>query len=242
LNTDFKEQKNIINYSLSVTEPLEEEIIKWKKSVIALPLPYNYTLPIVDVNESYLDIISSDPNLNFEGNINTWYTDGIYKKYYPRLAEEGILILHPYNVTMPRFLSQNITLYNYSYVLLARVAHIGNLAKYNSSECFKLYGCVDAEIKIKVTDIETKREETIYDGIIDSRDGWKDIKIDISKYKGKNITFKIEGWAGGPCDVWCGEWAAVDKFYIGKTRGELKVNETIIEKIIENLRNLGYLK
>jgi hypothetical protein len=86
-------------------------------------------------------------------------------------------------------------------------------------------------------DNENKNEETIYEDVIRESDGWKTIILDISKYAKKNITFKIEGWAGGS-RKWCGEIAAVNKFYIGEIS---KLNKTIEERIRERLRELGYV-
>ena len=59
-------------------------------------------------------------------------------------------------------------------------------------------------------------QEKIYDAEINSSQGWRSLYLDISDYKNKVITFNIEGHAGGSCADWCGEWATVDEFYVGK--------------------------
>jgi hypothetical protein len=193
------------------------------------------------VDESRLKIISSNPDLIFikerwpgdysllpcyfmsggilekEGTNSSfflpWYGNAAYcpPEIHTFIERKGIFSLHPISTSVPVFLAQNITLPKRRCILVASVA---NLADVWNSSCS--ISCSDAVIKIKIFDYEKGKEDTIYEGVVDSREGWKDIYLEISKYMGRNIAFKIEGHAGGPCGEWCGEYAAVDKFYVAE--------------------------
>lgn len=192
------------------------------------------TVPITTVPITKLEIISDNPDLIFKnewpdeyifykddlkfvsmsipGIFSPWYSNGAYlPEEFPKgSGKKGIVIIHPYSSTIPAFLAQNVTLGYENYILVAEIA---NLADY-IRPC--LQTCSDVVIKIKIIDILSSQEEEIYNDVVDSREGWQNVTLDISNYKGKSIVFKIEGHAGGHCHSWCGEWAAVNKFYIGK--------------------------
>jgi hypothetical protein len=114
-------------------------------------------------------------------------------------------------IETPTFIAQNITLDTDGTLVL--IATVANVAEW-IDPCKQ--SCSDGIIIIKITDINTKTTDIIFDDVIDSREGWKTIALNISRYKDKSIIFSIEGHAGGPCGAWCGEWLAVDKFLIGK--------------------------
>lgn len=202
----------------------------------------NYTkseVPILsDLDLNKLEIISDNPDFiythdNFEppnaaesyypmylmdgsGSIPSnfwlpWYGNGVYMNYPLPIGSnnDGSIFLHPKDISTPRFIVQDISLPNEDNIVL--VARITNIAEYVDAACD---GCSDAIIKIKIIDRATNVEETIYEGFVDSQKGWENVALNISKFAGKGITFRIEGHAGGPCSDWCAEWAAVDKFYI----------------------------
>lgn len=196
-------------------------------------------VPIIsglDLNE--LEIISDNPDFTYESDsfeppapINSnyplslmdgsgiisnslwlpWYSNGLYIDYALPIESDnyGSVILHPMDLNTPRFVAQNMTLPNEDNLVL--VARIANIADYIDSSCD---GCSDAIIKINIIDRETNLDEIIYETTVDSRDGWKNIALNVSEFAGKDIIFEIGGYAGGPCSEWCAEWAAVDKFYI----------------------------
>jgi len=123
--------------------------------------------------------------------------------------KKGIVVEHPPAINFGVFIAQNVTLKNKS-VLVAEIANLADFLEPCS------VSCSDAVVKIKITDTLTNIEERIYEDVLDSRDGWKIVALDISKYDGKNITFKIEVFSGGPCGEMCGEWLAIDRFYVGE--------------------------
>lgn len=141
-----------------------------------------------------------------------WESDGAYylEGYPSGVNREGVVSLHPYDINKPSYLRQNISLGDGDYIVVATIA---NLADY-TDPC--AVACSDNIFMIKITDSNTGAEEKIYDAEITSSQGWRTLYLDISDYKNKAITFSIEGQAGGRCADWCGEWAAVDEFYVGK--------------------------
>jgi hypothetical protein len=182
--------------------------------------PNSTVLILKTIDESKLQIISKNPDLIFNYNWpdplggatyqdipkevwSPWYGNFSYIAFPDKIGlnETGILIVNPTNISAPKFLSQNLTLPFKNITLVVKVT---NLKYYLGSKC----KCSDSIIKIKIN------EDTIYEDVIDSRDGWKTIALDISKYAGKNITFTMEGHAGGPCGKWCDEFPALDKFYV----------------------------
>lgn len=271
LRNDPKEKINLAEENSSITKELKNELMEWLKSVkekasnlnISIS-EYQYPtigLPRVNVNESSLFIISFNPDIIYNMDKlqhedsypfselpqdfwGSWYSNGDYynsTSYYSNKTNNflnkegrGIVLIHPQNFTTPSFLAQNITLGNDAYVL---VAEYGEIASYFNSSC----GDSDAIIKIKILDIDKNVEVNAYEDIIKESDGWKKVALVLNAYAGKNITFKIEGYAGGSSE-WCGEYAAVNKFYIGKINEKLNINETLEEKIKERLKELGYIK
>ena len=261
LRKDPKERINLAKENLLITEELKDELIKWLETLKEKALYFNISiteyqypkiiLPLVNVDESSLSIVSSNPDIiytrekwpqddgcffyelpqHFWG---SWYSDGYYyNNPIPQNSNnKGIVIIHPFNPSKPRFLAQNISLIDDVHVL---VVEIGNVVGHFNVSC----GNSDAIFKIKVLDIDKKTEATVYEDIVKESDGWKTVAIVMHPYSGRNITFKVEGHAGGPDSIWCGEYAAVNKFYIAKTTKELKSTE---EKIEEKLKELGYIE
>ena len=183
----------------------------------------------VNIDVSKLEILSTNSDLAFNGHdwieyrgyemnnpsysslFHPWSGNGYYvDNVIPEGSDkEGIVIIHPISETIPRYLAQDITLLEKgNYYLVAEVA---NIADYVENPC--MGGCSDGVIKIEITGPTSK---ATFEKVLNSLDGWQIIALDISKYAGKSITFRIEGHAGGPCSDWCGEWIGVNEFYIGK--------------------------
>lgn len=142
--------------------------------------------------------------------------------YYPdsipeNSDTEGVFILPV--VLETTFLEQSVDLEkDNQYVLVAKIA---NIYDFMGGDC----SCADSIIRIKILDTSTEKEDTIYEAIVNSKDGWKDVFLDISRYNGKSIKFRIESdkipqnstLTDELCETDCGYWAsAVDKFYVGK--------------------------
>ena len=258
LKNDPKEKVNLIKENLSISKELEINLLEWLKSAKEKVSHFEnltgsdkyplYGLPIVNITDSSLIPVSFNPDIIYEGNQlpnddfipfsnltqkfwESWYSDGFYyKDSLPKNSTyAGIVYIHPHNFTSPRFLAQNVSLGNEAYVIVAEFA---NIAGYLNSSC----GDSDVIVKIKILDHGNGDEKTIYEDIIKESDGWKRVSLVMHAYVGKNITFKIEGYAGGNKE-WCGELAAVNKFYIGKVKEDDKILE---QKIRERLKDLGY--
>lgn len=122
---------------------------------------------------------------------------------------KGIVILHPVNQTVSAALSQRMTLPSKPYV----VAKIADIADF-MGPCE--ISCSDVVIAIKILDNSQNVQETVYQNVSNSQDGWKSVYLDISQYANKDVTFSIEGISGGPCGNMCAEWAGVDYFGIGQ--------------------------
>lgn len=193
-------------------------------------IPTYDTLKSVNIDTNKLSIVSSNPDLVFTGYdwgqtngyelsdssfssyFQPWYGDGFYvDRSVPEGSDKnGVVIIHPVDETTPRYMAQDITLPgNADYYLVAEVADI---ADYVNKPCSD--SCSDGIVKIEITSPTSKG--ATFEKVLNSKDGWQTLKLDISKYAGKSITFKVKGYAGGPCGNWCGEWMGVNKFYIGK--------------------------
>jgi hypothetical protein len=57
--------------------------------------------------------------------------------------------------------------------------------------------------------------ELIYEDLIDPKDKWRDIILDISQFRGEDISLIIETESLEYCDV-RGELIILDKVYVGK--------------------------
>lgn len=160
------------------------------------------------------NIITSNPFFETE-DFSSWegnyYNDN--SRVPPGSNHLGIVVIHPIDVNTYRYISQEISLDSgSSYVLKASVGNIAGLTDY-AGPCGE---AADVIIRIKILDKSTGNEETLFDGIVKPEDTWLELSYDISRYAGKTIEFKAEGIAGGPGGDWCGEWAALDYFYVEK--------------------------
>jgi len=194
------------------------------EKIVSYPISKVPILEDVDLNK--IKTISKNPNFIFpypppegidilypwqEGNnISLRRVESINSSFH-----DFIVILHPVSITTPRFIEQNVTLLpNKRYVLVVKMA---NVADWINESC--ITNCSDSLIKIKIIDLETGREDEIYEDVLTSRGAkidWKTVVLDISKYAGKKITFRVEGYGGGPCGLWCGEYTSIDSFYVGE--------------------------
>jgi hypothetical protein len=130
----------------------------------------------------------------------------------PGTNHYGIVIIHPIDNQTPSIITQRVDLPEGNLVLKASVGNIAGLTDFAGS----CGDCADVIIQIKIYDYSTRTEETLFDDVVKPSDGWVELSYDISRYSGKPIEFKAFGIAGGPCSNWCGEWAALDYFYIEK--------------------------
>jgi len=154
-----------------------------------------------------------------------WRGVGLYfygTLYFDGDGRSGIAVIHPENTTLGRYIEQDVVIpKGKKYVLKVGIADIAG--DYEHCNCafdiMKIEGdikkvCNDVGFKIKIID-DAKRETILYDGIANIKEGWKDLSLDLGDtYSGKNVTIRVESYAGGPCGDWAGEWAAVDYVYL----------------------------
>jgi hypothetical protein len=132
--------------------------------------------------------------------------------YFTEIANrKGVMLIHPGKET-PSFIQQDVSLPEGKILLFATIADIAN--DYNKF-FNKTSKCLIADVFFKIKIISNDKEDTIFTKVVDSEEKWVDVILDISKFSSKNVTIKIESYAGG-YDPWCGEFAAVDKFYVAK--------------------------
>lgn len=136
-----------------------------------------------------------------------------YRGYLPLGSKnEGVMLLHPGSKGQPGFVRQNLSLSKKgSYALIVK---IGNMANQIGLPCG--YTCSDSVIRIKLKDRETGKEDLIFKDVVVSKEGWKVYALNISKYRGKNLSLKVEGQLGGSCASRCGEWSSVEEVYLGR--------------------------
>ena len=201
---------------------------KGKGKLGIFPNPEEFKNVNIDINK--LEIISANPDLIFKGydwgqgysyemdNVSfsqifyPWHSNGgYYDGYIPELSDKtGVVIIHPIDVTTPRYLTQDITLpAKHEFYLVVEAA---NIADYIKKPCKE--ACSDAIVKIIITSPTARK--AMFEKVLDSRNGWQTLVLNISSYAGIPITLSIEGHAGGPCSDWCGEWLGVNKFYVGQ--------------------------
>jgi len=196
---------------------------KWNRETARLIEEINRDIEAVSENPNLIfeekwseDYVTSSLNFKFINMYETpetfypWKGNAAYflDGYPPGVGKEGVVSVHPFNITTPSYLSQDITLGNDDYIIVATIANIAGYI----DPC----ECSDVIFKIKIVDLDTGVEEKIYENEINAAGGWRTIYLNISDYKNKNIRFVIEGHAGGMCGDWCAEFGAVDEFYIGR--------------------------
>ena len=145
-------------------------------------------------------------------NLLPWFNqNGFYYRGAPPgdPSRKGVVVFHPLTVNVGSYIAQNMVLPSKP-VLVARVANLADWIDPCKTSCS------DSIVRIKITDRSTYNEETVYENVLNSKDGWKTVALDLSKYANKDVAFKVEGYAGGPCSQWCQEWTAVDYFGVGQ--------------------------
>jgi hypothetical protein len=176
------------------------------------------------INES--NTISKNPDFNYTRNEwpNRWgaSSDELPQSfwdpwkgefaYFTEIANrKGVMLIHPGKET-PRFIEQDVSLPKGKIFLFATIADIAN--DYNKF-FNKTNQCLIADVLFEIKIISGDKENVIFTKVVDSEEKWVDVVLDISKFSGKNVTMRIESHGGG-YDPWCGEFAAVDKFYVVK--------------------------
>ncbi|MEM3504493.1 MAG: hypothetical protein QW134_09780 [Nitrososphaeria archaeon] len=125
-------------------------------------------------------------------------------------GRKGVIVIHPISENEPSFIEQKVSLPIGKFILRATIADIAyDIDKILGSHTDCSY--TDVIFKIKI--VYGNQEEIIWEAVKNSNEGWVEVVLDISKFANKDITMRIESYAGG-LSPWCGEWAAVDKFYV----------------------------
>jgi len=209
---------------------------------------------VATINESTVESISTNPDLIFDSNatVNDYYTNPIYVRNIPQnetnkfygngvyisevfdsqQAWKGIVYLHPVAVDAPRVLLRDFDLNNSYYAVVVDGANIANYLN-RTVTC----PCADSIMQVNITDRGTGQNTTIFETVVNAKDGWKKWAIDASDFAGKKITLVVAGIAGGPCGMNCGEFTAVDKTYLMElSQKPININDALRM----NLKKLGY--
>lgn len=135
-------------------------------------------------------------------NETSWKGDGFVVRYLDE--RYSVVIIHPVDVQTGRYVEQTVFLpkNGKNYYLVFGIS--------NRADTLGPTECSDNIFKLVVIDKHTNKTYTLFQESINSKEGWKDFAIDISKFAGKEITIRLESLAGGPCGDWHGEWGTVD--------------------------------
>lgn len=140
----------------------------------------------------------------YKGRLNEtfWKGDGFVVRYLDE--RYSVVIIHPVDKQTGRYIEQTVFLpkNGKNYYLVFGIS--------NRADTLGPAECSDNIFKLVVIDKHTNKTYTLFQESINSKDGWKDFAINISKFAGKEITIILESLAGGPCGEWRGEWGAVD--------------------------------
>lgn len=129
---------------------------------------------------------------------------------YKNPPHYSIFVIHPYRDDVGFVQSNSIQLdSNEEYTLNAGVSDVRNDCSEASDVGFR--------VKVKAAN---ENWTTLTDEIVEFSEGWQDLSYDISQFAGKEVTVRIESYAGGEKE-WCSEWAAVDYLYIKNSEGEI---------------------
>jgi hypothetical protein len=134
-----------------------------------------------------------------------WKSNGFAGPGWPSLGREGIVLLHPPSTTKSAYLQQRIYLPNTSsnYYLVLGIANIAKME-------FGMVGCEDNIFRVYLQPTEEEKSYKILEREVNADEGWMDLGIDISPFKGKELIVRVESVAGGRCREWYGEYGAVD--------------------------------
>ena len=166
---------------------------------------YLFMLPSTSVPPEPVEIVNLNRNPAFVYPTSGWLeelgTSDWYGKtnayYYEGTIEgrSGIMVIHPVSRTEENYLQQDVFLptgkgYELS-VSLNDVA--GKVSFAEPTECN------DVRFIIKIIDKDSGQEQTLSNIVVNSVDGWVDLKHDVSEYAGKTVTLSGEyrGWEPG---------------------------------------------
>lgn len=122
-------------------------------------------------------------------------------------GKQGVVVLHPVSTTQSRYMENKVKLPpNNKYKLQAVAANIAGKASFANAT-----GCDDSIIALSA---KNGGKEKNQDFVVNSKDGWVTLSIDISEFAGAEVTVRISGVSGGSCGNWAGEWNAIDKLEI----------------------------
>jgi hypothetical protein len=133
---------------------------------------------------------------------------GWYENSVPVNGRSTLMLMHPQSPDRPTTINQTfylpVILGKTKYILRASVANIGNYWY----ETVKATGCFDNGFVLKIID-NKGQENKLLDTVVNSKDGWKEFKFDISNYNAQTVTVQLESWASGHCGFG-GTFGAVD--------------------------------
>ncbi|MEM5809635.1 MAG: hypothetical protein QW156_01945 [Candidatus Aenigmatarchaeota archaeon] len=137
-----------------------------------------------------------------------WKSNGYVEMDEKPDGRAGIVILHPVSENMPRYIeTKEFVLPSSGYILIGFANLAGKLSYAGDGNADNLF-------KVYVIDSNTGFRIKIDEFVISPEDGWKDIAYPISEIakdlSGKKVKIRVEGWAGGPKNLWWGEWGAID--------------------------------
>jgi hypothetical protein len=167
-----------------------------------------------------------NPDFEYSGNGGTLTNDDWmgYAYWYPELTDKftqglgivndgtkTVVVMHPLSPTTSVMIWQPLSIdITKKYVLTIRMRNIATCAPDESR-------CGDSIVSIRLTRWELQ-DIQIDKTVLDTRSGWVEKTYDITKFIRESPNFKeqtlaylvIDVQAGGPRDVWWGEWTAID--------------------------------
>jgi len=132
----------------------------------------------------------------------SWYEAGALVN-----GRSTLMLMHALTPQLPSIINQTFYLpvifanANAKYILRVSLANAGQYY-------FKSKGCYDSRFVLKLFDSEGKGVNLL-DTTVNSKDGWKEFKFDISSYNAQNVTVQLESWPG-QCDNFEGAFGVVD--------------------------------
>jgi len=132
-----------------------------------------------------------------------WKGNGLYINYSSRLVLEDIIILHPISEYEPRYLEQTIYLPNEKKLFLILGLRNAGMIATNAT-------CTDSIFKVFLTDINRQVTNKLTEFVVEDKGELTHYAVDISQYKNRPVTIRLESWAGGYCGIWNGEFGIVD--------------------------------
>lgn len=152
---------------------------------------------------------------------NVWVANGLYSEsgsaytvgasWYeagaPVNGRSTLMLMHALTPQLPSTINQTFYLpvifanANAKYILRVSLANVGQYY-------FKSKACYDSRFVLKLID-SNDVENTLLDKVVNSNEGWKEFKFDISSYNAQNVTVQLESWVGN-CNYFEGAFGAAD--------------------------------